>query len=161
MKFTTLYILLLLALLTACQSATPLPPLTAAPGSKFTLAPEQSASITGTGLTVRLVSVSGDQRCPIGMECVMSGPVTMTISIQKDSASPAKFVLQTFTDNDGSAPKGSFEGIKNRVEYKGYIIQVKEVLPYPAKAVNKIGDSEYRVSFLATANNKHLDRRSH
>ena len=140
---------LLVLLLTACQSATP-SPITAAIGAEFTLAPGQAATIENTGLSIRLVGVTGDERCPSEIECAMSGPVSLTISVQKDAASPVEYALQTFTSNDGRSPRGHFEGIEDNIEHEGYIIQVKSVLPYPAKLADEIKESEYQVSFLVT-----------
>jgi hypothetical protein len=145
----SIQLLLLVMLLTACQIATP-SPITATTDAEFTLAPDQTVTIESTGISLRLIVVSGDERCPSEIECAMSGPVSVMISVQKKDESPVEFALQTFTSNDGRAPDGSFEGIENRIEYEGFIIQVKRVLPYPAKAFDEIKDSEYRVSFLVT-----------
>ena len=149
MKFITLFLLVLPTLIT-CGSATP-SPITGTLASEFTLAPDQTVTLENTDLSIRLIGVSDDQRCPSEIECTMSGPVSLTISVQKDSEAPVEFDLQTFTSNNGRAPEGSFEGIEDRIEYEGYVIQVKSVLPYPAKAFDEIKDSEYRVSFLITA----------
>ena len=148
MKNITTFLWLVL-LLTACQSATP-SPITAATGTEFTLAPDQTATFEGTDFSIRLVSITDDERCPSEIECAMSGPVSLSIAVQKDSETPVEFAMQTFTSNDGRAPDGPFEGIEDRIEYEGYIIQVKSVLPYPAKSFDEINDSEYRVSFLMT-----------
>ena len=148
MKFIALFLLVLMTL-TACQSAT-LSPITGTLDSEFTLAPDQTVTIENAGLSIRLIGVSDDQRCPSEIECATSGPVSLSIAVQKDSETPVEFAMQTFTSNNGRAPDGPFEGIEDRIEYDGYIIQVKSVLPYPAKSFNEIEDSEYRVSFLMT-----------
>ena len=147
MKFIAL--LSLLFILTACQSATPAS-VTGTLDSEFTLAPDQTVIVENTGLSIRLIGVSDDQRCPSEIECAMSGPVHLNIAVQKDSEASVEFAMQTFTSNNGRAPNGPFEGIKDIIEYEGYIIQVKSVLPYPAKSFDEIQASEYRVSFLVT-----------
>ena len=139
----------LVLLLPACQSATPTS-ITAATGTEFTLAPNQTATIEDTGLSLHLIGIAGDERCPSEIECAMSGPVSLTISVQKASESPVEYALQTFTSNDGRAPEGHFQGIEDHIEHDGYIVQVKSVLPYPAKSSDEIKDSEYQVSFLVT-----------
>ena len=139
----------LVVLLTACQSATPTP-ITATTGTEFVLAPDQTATIENTGLRLHLIGIAGDERCPSEIECAMSGPVSLTISVQKDSESPVEYALQTFTSNDGRSPEGHFEGIEDNLEYEGFVIQVKSVLPYPAKSTDEIKDSEYQVSFIVT-----------
>jgi hypothetical protein len=136
-------------ILTACQPATPAP-ITATTDTEFTLAPDQTVTIENTDLSIRLIGIAGDERCPLEIECAMSGPVSLTISIQKDSASPIEFNLQSFTDNDGRVPAGQFEGMESQVEFEGYVIQLKSVLPFPQKSFDEIGDSEYRVTFVVS-----------
>ena len=149
MKFINVLSLLFILTFTACQ-ATPPEPITGTLDSEFTLAPNQIATIKNTGLRIRLVGIASDERCPSEIECVMSGPVSLSISIQKDAETPLEFDLQTFTSNDGRAPERSFEGIENLIEHEGFIIQVKSVLPYPARSFDEIKDTDYRVAFLVT-----------
>jgi hypothetical protein len=137
-------------LLAACQPATPPPPVSTEVGTEFTLAPGQMASITGTDLNITLISVPGDQRCPSEIECAMSGPVSISLSVQSGSAAPAEINLQTFTGNDGRAPTMQFEGIESQVTYEGYSIQVAGVLPYPKKSNTEVKDSEYRVDLVVS-----------
>ncbi|MBE0670282.1 MAG: hypothetical protein IH588_06825 [Anaerolineales bacterium] len=148
-----LFILLILPaiILTSCQAPLPPPPITAAVNEDFILRPGQSAAIDSTDLTIQLIAISGDERCPLKIECAMSGPVTLTIFIQKGDDEPAKFNLQTFTDNTGRAPEMSFEGIQDRVEYEGYVFRIKSVMPYPVDSMREIRDSDYRVSFVVTS----------
>lgn len=148
MKFITVFLVVLLTT-TACRSATPAP-ITGAVDSEVILAPDQTVTIENTGLNISLIGITGDERCPSEIECAMSGPVSLSIAVQKDSEAPVEFALQTFTSNNGSAPDGPFEGMEDRIEYEGYVIQVKSVLPYPTKAFDEIKNSEYRVSFLVT-----------
>jgi|WetSurMetagenome_2_1015567.scaffolds.fasta_scaffold546738_2 hypothetical protein len=142
-------IILLVTLLTACQSATPAP-IIATTGAEFTLAIDQTVTLENTELSITLTSVPGDQRCPLKIECAMSGPVTVSITVRSGSNAPEEIVFQTFTDNDGHAPPLSFQGIQDQVEYEGYLIQIESVLPFPQRSVNEIRDSEYRVSFVVT-----------
>ena len=137
--------LILISMLTACQPATPPRPITAAQVAEFSLAEDQTATITDTGLTIRLIGVAGDERCPSEIECAMSGPVSISLSVQQGNGSPANINLQTFTDNNGRAPTGQFEGINNRAAVGGYSIQVMGVTPYPAKPSKPIKSSDYRV----------------
>ena len=148
MRCITLFLLLLL-LLTACQAATPAP-IAGMLDSEFTLATDQTVTIENTGLSIRLIGLTNDQRCPSEIECAVSGPVSLSISVQKDSEEPIEFALETFTSNNGRAPDRPFEGIEDRIDFEGYIIQVKSVLPYPARSFDEIKDSEYQVSFVVT-----------
>jgi hypothetical protein len=148
-KLLVLPIVLMMASM-ACMTATPPPPTTAEPGTEFTLAPDQTATITNTGLVIRLIGVAGDQRCPSEVECAMSGPVSISLSVQKDNGAPTSIDLQTFTDNDGRAPAGQFEGINSRATVEGYSIQVMGVTPYPTKPSTPIKPSDYRVILIVT-----------
>lgn len=143
-------LLLLSLLMAACQPATPPPPITAVMGEEFTLAPGQSVAIADANLILTLVSVLDDGRCPLEIECAESGPVAVTATVQSGSNAPNEIVFQTFTDNDGRVPEMEFQGMTDRVEFEGYLIQVESILPFPQMSVSEIGDSEYRVSFLIT-----------
>jgi hypothetical protein len=142
--------ILLVLLLTACQTATPLPPVTGTEGGEFSLAADQTATITNTDLTIRLIGVAGDERCPSEIECAMSGPVSLSLSVQQGQADPAAINLQTFTDNTGRTPDMQFEGIKDREVVGGYLIRVRSVTPYPSSPSKKIKASEYRVVLIVT-----------
>lgn len=144
-------IIFLLITLTSCQAAPPPSPITASINDEFILRPSQSATILGTDLTLNLIAVTSDERCPLEIECAMSGPVSLTISILSAENGPTEFALQTFTDNDGRAPAMSFEGIQNRIEFEDYTIHVKAVLPYPLKRSGEIKDSDYQISFVVTS----------
>jgi len=132
----------------ACQTLAPLPDIASETGSEFTLGIGQSATVEDTGLIVTLKSVPGDDRCPYELECAMSGPVSLTITVQKDSGTPVDLDLQSFTDYEGRSPDGHFEGINDQVEYEGYVIQVKGILPFPQRSHNEIRDSQYRVTLI-------------
>jgi hypothetical protein len=144
------FFIAVLFFLAACQPATPMPPLNAAAGTEFTLAPDQTALITDAGFTLRLIGVAGDDRCPSEIECAASGPVSISLSAQKGGADAANLNLQAFTDSNGLAPGMKFEGIEDRVVYAGYLIRLVGVLPYPANRVQKIKDSEYRVTLTVS-----------
>ena len=141
--------LLLIPLLTGCGSATPAP-LTVNLGTEFTLAPDQTATITETELTIRLIDVGGDQRCPSKIECAVSGPVSLSLSAQLGDSVPTEINLQTFTSDNGRAPDMQFEGIADRTVYEGYLIRVVSVLPYPESSFSEIKDSKYRVTLVAS-----------
>ena len=64
----------------------------------FTLAPGQTARIESEGMDIRFINVTGDSRCPQGVECIWAGQVTCAMEITKNS------VLNqvTLTDSAGS-----------------------------------------------------------
>ena len=133
-------------LLAACQAGTTSSsPTTAALWSEFILAPGQSAAVTGTDLIITFDSVLSDERCPMEVECAASGPVSVALSLQRGNDSPTDFTLQTFTDQTGRSPDVQFEGVTNRTEFGGYIIQITSVTPYPKNPSATIDPSGYRL----------------
>ena len=142
--------LFLVCILAACQSSTPSSPGPAALNTEVTLAPGQSAAVTGTDLTITFHSVVSDERCPSEIECAASGPVTVSLSIQQGNADPTEFTLQTFTDLDGRSPNVQFEGVTNRTELGDFAIQIASVTPYPQNLNTEIEASEYRVALLVS-----------
>src|SRR5829696_2545549 len=109
MKTKNLFLFLLFGFILArCRTAAPLPLLTAGMDNEFTLALEQSAVVTGADLTITLNSVVSDDRCPSEVECVASGSVTVSLSVQPGDDPAADLTLQTFTDQEGYAPEREF-----------------------------------------------------
>lgn len=112
------------------------------------LEPNQTVKIYGKDLNIELIGVTSDERCPSEIECAMSGPVSISLSVQADGGSPSEITLQTFTDYNGRAPTMEFEGIESSATYEGYWILVAGVLPYPAKSTTEIKDTDYRVMLV-------------
>ena len=141
----------MMCLLAACQpAATPASPATGTVNTEITLAPGQSVAVTGTDLTVTFHSIVDDERCPSDVECVASGPVTVSLSVQPGEAESIDFTLQTFTDENGRSPNVQFEGITNRAEVGDYAIQLASVTPYPKNSTARINPSDYRVSLVVS-----------
>ena len=111
-----LFIVLLpvFVMLVACQTM-PVSPLVTEQGIEFILAPGTTAAIKDTGLTIKLISILSDDRCPSEVECAASGPVQISLSAQKDNRTAADLMMQTFTDNNGRTPVMEFEGITDRI----------------------------------------------
>ena len=150
MKLTSCISLLLIVVLAACQNATALPTLTITDGKEFTLAVDQYAVTSNLDITIRFLGVGSDQRCPSELECAVSAPVSVTLSIQQGDAVAAEIILQTFTDYSGRALEGPFEGIQDRITVGDYLIRVKGVVPYPVKSFNEIKDAKYEVTLVVS-----------
>ena len=136
--------------LTACATASLPAPIKADVGEEFTLTPGQSASITDTELTITLVSVPTDGRCPLEIECTESGPVTVVVTVQFGSDAPQELVFQSFTDDSGNVPEIDFQGMQTSIEVGDVVIRVSKVLPFPKISAAEIKLAEYLVSFLLT-----------
>ena len=150
LKIQSILFMFLFLLTSACQAATPLPNLTPAEGEEFTLAAGQSATVSASTLTVKLVGVTEDGRCPSEVTCAESGPVSIAVTVQAGNEDPMEINLRTFTDYQGRTPEMEFEGIQDRIEYEGYLIRAVSVLPYPVNLEDKIEAGEYRVTFIVT-----------
>lgn len=139
--------LTMVCLLAACQA--PLPPLNIPVDTEFTLAREQSATIKKTKLTITFNSVISDDRCPIDVECVTSGAVTISLSVQESDRIPSGLTLQTLTDQEGRAGAEPIGGNQATAEVGAYIIRVVGVQPYP-RNLSGIKPSDYEVTLLVT-----------
>lgn len=136
-------------LLAACQMGTPAP-VTGSTNSEITLSEGQTAEVSDAGITITFVSLSGDSRCPLGKECAMSGPVTLSLAIRDQGGTQTTEVLQTFTDILGLAPDMEFEGIKDRMTVDGYLVKIISVLPYTESNTFSIGEPDYQITLKVT-----------
>jgi hypothetical protein len=153
MKTKAIFFFLILVMsyvLAGCQTGTPASPAATTVTHEIILAPGQSASVTGTDLTLSFHSIVSDERCPREVECAASGPVTVSLSVQQGNDTPNDFTLQTFTDVNGRSPNVQFEGITNRAEVGDVVIQITGVTPYPIDSTTAIEASEYRVALVVS-----------
>ncbi len=144
------FFLLFAFFLTACTTASLPAPIQANVGEEFTLAPGQSVAILESNLTMTLLSIPSDGRCPLEIECAESGPVTVVVTVQLGSSAAQEFVFQTFTDNSGNVPEIDFQGMQTSIEVGDVVIRVSKVLPFPKISAAEIKPAEYLVSFLLT-----------
>jgi hypothetical protein len=138
-------LILLFSLLMGCQAGTP-EPITAATDSEITLSIDQTVSLSDANLSITLLEVLSDERCPSEVECAASGPVTLRLSILGSNGMAIEEILQTFTDNNGLAPTMEFEGIKSSSIVDEYQIRLLGVSPYPKNLDSSIKPSEYKVT---------------
>jgi hypothetical protein len=99
----------------------------------FTLAPGKTARIESEGMDIRFVDVTGDSRCPQGVECIWAGQVTCTVEITKNN------ILNqvTLTDSAGS-------GASTGQDFQNYHIFFS-VTPSPV-AGKLINGNDYRLT---------------
>jgi hypothetical protein len=151
MKTRVFILIVLLSLLTACQTGTP-EPVNATTGAKIALSAGQTVYVTDANISITFLSVSSDERCPSEIECAASGPVTIHLSIRNGNGVVSEEVLQTFTDSNGLAPTMEFESIKRSVLVDNYLIEIISVLPYPKNRSSSIEASEYVLTLKVTGN---------
>ena len=88
-------VLLLPVISLACSSEG----VTASLGEQFTLPAGKSAVITGESLKIKFVEVTGDSRCPTGVQCIQAGDVKCLMLISYfDSQSSLVFTQQGGND---------------------------------------------------------------
>lgn len=71
-------------LLAGCSSGYPLDPgsdLSAETGEAFTLKVGETVEIADADLTVRLLAVMGDSRCPVDVTCVWAGDAVVAVEV--------------------------------------------------------------------------------
>ena len=137
--------LLAVCILAGCQGA--IPPVDTNINKEFSLAPGQSARIRGSDLTLIFNAVLSDDRCPIEVECAASGPVTVSLTVQRGDIVPTGLALEALTDQEGRSPGVPFEGIQDSVEAGDHIIRLVGVLPHP-KDLSGIKASDYEATFI-------------
>lgn len=118
---------LLIPLLSGCANVAK-----ASLNSQFTLAPGQTVRIQSESMDIKFIGVTGDSRCPRGVECIWAGQVTCDIEITKDGV---KNTVQLKT----VAPTNSSWGNT----FQKYQLSF-DVTPYPeaGKTTNK---NDYRL----------------
>ena len=103
----------------------------------FTLAPGQTARIDSEGMDIRFVDVTGDSRCPQGVECIWAGQVSCAVDITKNN------ILNQVTLSD-SAGSGASTG----QDFQNYHIFFS-VTPSPA-AGKQIAGGDYRLTLTVS-----------
>ena len=103
----------------------------------FTLAPGQTTRMESEGMDIRFVYVTGDSRCPQGVECIWAGQVTCAVEITKNN------ILNqvTLTDSAGS-------GASTGQDFQNYHIFFS-VTPSPV-AGKLIDGNDYRLTLTVS-----------
>lgn len=115
----------------ASCSASPTGP-TVGPMSEFVLAPGESASVSGTGLTVRFEGVMNDSRCPAGVLCITAGEAEIALTVRGAGRPADTLALRTA------------EG-RNRAEVGEWTLSLTGLAPYPFSN-RPIAPGEYRAT---------------
>ncbi|MDO8716824.1 MAG: hypothetical protein Q7J73_08480 [Dehalococcoidales bacterium] len=99
-------------------------------GKEFSLAINQTATISGENLKIKLLDIFGDSRCPTGVTCIWAGEVTAVIQIG-DTPSTNMTLIEP-GHGDGS-----------NQTYNNYHLSF-HVQPYP-EAGKSIAKEDYRL----------------
>ncbi|MCX6013433.1 MAG: hypothetical protein NTV30_08520 [Chloroflexi bacterium] len=105
-------------------------------GKEFSLAIGQSATISGGELSVKLLDVTEDSRCPKGVTCVWAGQVNCMVEV----------TINGNTDKVKLTETGGSTITSQTI--RGYIFAFK-VEPYP-EAGKQISKDDYRLKLSIT-----------
>ena len=120
--------------------ATRPPEIQASLDQEFSLAVNQSATVTGENLKIRFKDVVTDSRCPTGAVCVWRGEVSCLVEITRTNAEAPSFTLVlTQPGLSDEHPKQAFDGYQ--VSFG--------VEPYP-EVGKQIEKDEYRLLFTVS-----------
>jgi hypothetical protein len=132
MRLATLLFCLLAA--TACDESPTGP--TVSLDARFTLAPGETASITGRGVRLRFEGVTGDSRCPADALCIQGGDAVVKLVATGDGGSLS---LDLHT---GDASRAS-------VTYGSVKVTLVDLQPYPFSS-RTIAPGDYRATLVVT-----------
>jgi hypothetical protein len=126
-----------LLFLAACASGganTPSP--TPALNEEFTLAPGQTASVTGTNVRLTFDRVSEDSRCPTDVNCIWEGDAVVVLKVQVEAEEATREVhTQGREPRSRKAPVGD------------YVVTLVRLDPAP-RSTTTIEASSYRATLM-------------
>jgi hypothetical protein len=128
-------VVLCLFAVTACDEANPVGP-TVGLNERFTLAPEEIATVRDANVSVQFVSVTGDSRCPADAICIQGGDAVVHIRVVDGSA------LSSYELHTGDSSRAT-------VTHKQVRIALVEVQPYPFSS-RTIAPGEYRATLTVS-----------
>ena len=105
----------------------------AAPGPvdrQFTLGPGQSATVSEAGVSIKFVTITGDNRCPADAICITGGSADVRIEVRRGNS---------------TEPHDLKTGDMKPVVSKDVTIELVEVSPYPFSS-SPIQPGDYRVT---------------
>lgn len=121
--------------ITACAERHPIGP-TVGANERFTLAPNEVATVRDFDLNVQFVNVTGDSRCPADAVCIQGGDALVHIRVLEGTTS-SPYELHT-----GDSSRAS-------VTHKGARIGLVELQPYPFSS-RTIAPGEYRATLTVS-----------
>lgn len=91
------------------------------------------------GLSIRFDSISGDSRCPVGVQCIWAGRADAVLTLSQGGTT------QTSTLSTGDLSKGG----AGETAFNGFTVKLENVEP-PAKEGQKIEQKDYKVRLVVT-----------
>jgi hypothetical protein len=135
-RFPVVCLVTFVLLLTIAGASCTANKINASLGQEFTLPVGKTAVVTGESLSIKFVKVTGDSRCPEGVQCIQAGDVKCQILIEY-LQSQSVVVLTQLGGND-----------INKEVYNKYTINFR-VEPYPEYG-KQIASSDYQLVMTVT-----------
>jgi hypothetical protein len=120
---------LCLLLVTGCFLDSPVDP--GPIDQQLTLAPGQSATIEGTSLSLKFIGVTGDNRCPADVVCILGGSATVKVQVAAASGGSRELTFET--------------GDLKPVTHDSWTLELVQLQPYPFSAT-PIRHDDYRAT---------------
>lgn len=121
-------------LLAGCASGGVGSPTTPSVNEEFTLAPGQTAAVTGTPLRITFETVRDDSRCPTDVTCIWEGDATVVLRIVADSEEATR---EVHTNEGGERSR--------KVPAGDYVVSLVRLDPAP-RSTQRIEASAYRAT---------------
>ena len=106
--------------------------------ARFTLAPGETASVTGRGVRLRFEGVTGDSRCPADAICITGGDAIVKVVADGGSGS---LTLDLHTGDSSRAT----------VTYGSVKVTLVDLSPYPFSS-RTIAPGDYRATLVVSVN---------
>ncbi len=127
-----------LFLLTGCPEPAPKFPVFEL-GKPFVIAQGATMQTADNGLFVQFSQVTGDSRCPEGVECIWAGRADCAFVLTKGD------MAETVTISSGDYSQGG----SGQANFQGYNIKLNDIAP-AARAGEPIKQEEYRATVTVT-----------
>ena len=98
---------------------------------EVTLAPGQSASVAGAGLTIKFNGVTGDSRCPGDAICITGGSAGVHVELRSSEGARRDVTFET--------------GNPQPVKYGTLTLELTQLAPYPF-STRPIQPGDYRAT---------------
>jgi hypothetical protein len=113
-----------------------------APNESFTLNHGATACLKNGDFTIQFVEVSGDSRCPTGVQCIWAGRADVVLSLATGVETQA-VKTQTVTLASGDMSQGG----AGEATFEGYTVRLENVEPYPQEG-KVIEQKDYQVKLV-------------
>lgn len=104
-------------------------------GEPFELKVNETRTLAGDNLRVRFDGVTGDSRCPTGVQCIWAGDATVELTLEKPPIAADTSVLHTS------------ERFNRETDYAGLVIRLLDLQPRPREGAT-IAPEDYRVKLV-------------